>query len=539
MRHASFKSDAHKPALHKLRLVHPRSTIICFVEGHEVCIRVREANPNVQLLMEVEVFKLSKVKTYGKKKTVRVATYSTDYKTFLRYARKFYENYDHTICHTYLGNATNKRRYYVNPKDKVQWMLGVFKRLLPALEPCALEYDLLDFIDFSRHYIVDHYKPIPYIEPTVDNLCKYWLDDSKYTVNQKAKLIRAFEIAKSRNFNLRADDFVCNSFIKLESYDEPKIARVINSRSDVFKSTYAMYVKAIEDQIYDDHFIKHHTPDWTANRLIDMSSKFTTLLETDYSSFESCFGNEIYKHIEGFFFSYMLHNNPHLENIISRTWQKNTIRRGDCSFSFHGTRMSGDMWTSLGNGLMNKLIMEYTMSLEQNEQNFDYLVEGDDGFLALERPVSLRHITKIGFLLKSEYVDELNKCSFCGIKTLNGHTLGDLHKVLSVYNFTMDPGCVRGSQKRLTMMKKAKAMSFNVLYGHVEGFREILLKDMRVTDAIPSVSYYDRWEYENYGISDAIVPQSYIPDVTYNDVYGVSIRMLHAFGQGYSIYLGR
>lgn len=144
------------------------------------------------------------------------------------------------------------------------WVRGLCKRVVHEEHPFD-EATQRDFIKFSRHYIKHNIKPIP-SGLSEDKLLEDWLSHSKYNKDKKDQLrelnikMRAHEIPRRQYLAL-------TSFIKSEFYEEPKEARIINSRSDAFKSRVGPYIHAAESYVYDDHFIKHCTPAQVVERM--------------------------------------------------------------------------------------------------------------------------------------------------------------------------------------------------------------------------------------------------------------------------------
>jgi hypothetical protein len=79
-----------------------------------------------------------------------------------------------------------------------------------------------------------------------------------------------------------------------------------------------------------------------------------------------------------------------------------------------GKRMSGEMCTSLGNSFSNLMLMLYYCKKFGSECLG--VVEGDDGlFIVVGKIPTAEDFAKLGFVIKLQVVDELEKASFCGL----------------------------------------------------------------------------------------------------------------------------
>lgn len=78
-------------------------------------------------------------------------------------------------------------------------------------------------------------------------------------------------------------------------------------------------------------------------------------------------------------------------------------------------RMSGEMNTSLGNGISNLLLNLFVLA-NCGCKNVTGIVEGDDGLFRFYGPeVTAQHFATIGFTIKISVADAVNEASFCGI----------------------------------------------------------------------------------------------------------------------------
>lgn len=383
---------------------------------------------------------------------------------------------DDEIIATQIGPIVERQLHGVS-SNVAQWYLGVIKRVIPDLR--VVDKDLLnEFRTFVRNFVTSNYTTLPYVEPTREFL-ETWLEGSKYNISQKEGFRSAFD-AYMRG-EITQNIFACNSFIKKELYDELKYGRIINSRSDQFKAVVAPYIKQVEEQVFSsNHFVKHHHPSFTAERLQEIHRAYGTVVETDYSSFEGSFTTEIMAACELQLFEYILADNPTILSLVRDSYLKpnKIVFRDKSSFQFRGSRMSGEMWTSLANGFTNAMLLEFCAHKAGAE--VDYLVEGDDGFYGTTNSFDSTIVTRLGFRLKIEEVMSINECSFCGVKVnAEGTNVGDAMKQLNNLGMTCDPGCLQPrARKRRRYMIKAKMMSAQVIFGDAPIMSKCIEKEL-------------------------------------------------------------
>lgn len=396
--------------------------------------------------------------------------------------------------------------YGVTPDSTLHWYLGCLKRIV--VNHPVNQLVMGDFAAFYRRQ-VEKMDPIPHIDPSHELLDEKWLNGSKYTRAEKKNFHRDLDRYLS-NGCLSAGAYACKSFIKRELYDEPKYARIINSRSDIFKAVTAPYVKFIEDQVYDEHFIKHHLPSWTVERMKEIHAKYGQITETDYSSFEGSFTEQALIQCEKHLFKHMLQNNPQIWKIVKQSFncENKLMHSSGVTLFTRGTRMSGEMWTSLGNGFMNKMLMEFTMHV--NETTGDYLVEGDDGFIATTKKMDWGVVQALGFSLKSEFVNDINDMSFCGIAiNSEGKPTGDIMKQLKRFGYTNDSYMLkheilktRKYHKREKMLVRAKALSAAATFKGAPILWKICQLCLDATNGVtPTRDCFDWWEWDTFGPS--------------------------------------
>jgi len=234
---------------------------------------------------------------------------------------------------------------------------------------------------------------------------------------RKAQLTAVYEALNGQPPSLRKAGHI-DSFVKLECYPQYKPARMINSRTDCFKVFAGPYVKAIEDQIYaDEHFIKHIPVADRWKRVLELKKSFRYYYATDYTAFESHFTPKQMRNIECVLYKSALRGQVHAQFLCDVLCGKNRCRtRSGIKCTINGRRMSGDMTTSLGNGVSNMFLIEYLMHKKgQLPGHYDYLVEGDDGIIGCNVPLEPIDFKELGFTIKIDRVADPCTASFCGL----------------------------------------------------------------------------------------------------------------------------
>lgn len=288
---------------------------------------------------------------------------------------------------------------------------GLCKRVLRQT-PVISHPVLLRFQRFVSGYIHAH------LTPLIDVLSfEDWLSDTGYSEHRKDELRKAANID---NFAPppRSVSATVKSFGKLESYDQNKNLRWINSRSDRFKAYAGRFFKSIEAEVYKiGYFVKHQSMVERAARVASLEKQGCRYFASDFTSFEAHFAPQFMLACECQLYDYMLSNFPgvsrYLDNVITGKCSAST--RAGVHFTVKGRRMSGDMCTSLGNGFSNLMLWMFFMQ-ENCVQWFDGLVEGDDGLFAINgSPPTIEQFALLGFVVKIDEISVPTEASFCGI----------------------------------------------------------------------------------------------------------------------------
>jgi len=314
--------------------------------------------------------------------------------------------------------------FCTDPHDPTNLITGFLKRLAPIM-PEAQPQDLKKMSGIVMKWLEHHHQPLPFI-PLCEDYLEQWLLTTSYNINRKEQLRKAFSYSVHRGFyfaDLTNWDYRCKSFVKREFYEVAKFLRFINSRTDKFKSIVGPYIHAIEKRIFTSkHFVKGTDITTLPSKLIRLE-KYKHILETDYSSYEAGFSPEYTDAVECNLWRYFLKNNPLILDIVMRTYYTHKgskliprvekIRSYEYRAKVVGTRMSGEMWTSLANSFSNYMNIKYLA--RKHHIKWDGFIEGDDGIFGLDdNTIDKKDYEDLGFNIKMKYEPSLLNTSFCG-----------------------------------------------------------------------------------------------------------------------------
>ncbi len=225
--------------------------------------------------------------------------------------------------------------------------------------------------------------------------------------------------------------------------------------------------------MYKNHWFIKHVP--VAQRPMDILTLLrhgSHYVETDHTAFEAHIAPAFMRVSEIELYKYMIQNLPghqELLKVLVTTLTGTNVckfggKRGKRRLTAHieGTRMSGDMCTSLGNGWTNLTLMAFTVHELGGE--FDGRVEGDDGIFSIRglQPGPCV-FERLGFRIKMQLRDTIMGTSFCGnvFHPDVCDNLTDAGKQLLKLGWTTSDLRFCGPNKRQELLK-AKALSLQV-----------------------------------------------------------------------------
>jgi len=412
-----------------------------------------------------------------------------------------------------LGPGTRDVPHCTDPSDPLSVECGWRKRLMPTMPRPNLN-KIRGIKKFVRDFVHKWYKPLP--RQDRDKNFEEWLNSSNYNGQRKSEMRRAYDSVYKEHKVLTNKDYWAKCFIKSEFYESPKHCRWINSRSDRFKSVVGPIIHKTEKIIYNTRINGHK---WFVKgeditqlpRKIKRVLKNKYKVETDFSSFESGFSPYFTDAVECELFRHMLKfNKPELDAVLKVYYQETKMKLAGVMQNVliprlerlvsrnyvakvTGLRLSGEMWTSLGNGFSNFMIFQYEAKLKG--ANLIGLVEGDDGIFSCSiQLIQNAEIEQYGFRIKITYELEINKTCFCG-------NLFDQHEEnliigpeqISRLMWTCQRKYMNCSERVCKELLKCKAMSLYVQGKHTPVAGWLAFKTQQLLK-----KYKSRYEGGNY-----------------------------------------
>lgn len=315
-------------------------------------------------------------------------------------------------------------------------------------------------------------------------------------------------------------DEAVDMFIKNETYPEStKAPRFISARVDAAKVFFGPLIKTFERVVYEvrnahgrPYFIKHVPVDRRPEVILgidrDHAGDGGGNIATDYKTFEaaasvaamSASEHIIYRYLAGFGFRRVLLRDYEVARFVDRRRVPgrplSAHGPGDAEFAditqltdiqlvllmfidmvdglntgdtgwlrvlMSGLRMSGEMNTSLGNGLLNLLFMNAACA--EFGLEYDGFVEGDDGIFHLSgahgAPLPSEALQRFGALIKLERVPDIARASFCG-NVFDRHdkrNVGDVVSFLAHFGWYTSATEPSARIQEIHGLLRAKAMS--------------------------------------------------------------------------------
>jgi len=242
-----------------------------------------------------------------------------------------------------------------------------------------------------------------------------WIEQTRYPQYRKMELIEVYKklIAKGYSNN----QAFCKSFIKFESYTEFKHFRGIYSRTDEYKVQVGPMFTKISERVFNKNwFIKKIPVDKRAEWLYEKFRNMNNIYCTDFSSFEAMFVAPLMRAVEFRIYNYFLKHNKYHDFFMKRLdvmYKLNKIMFREFMIEIKAKRMSGEMNTSLGNGLTN-LILSHFIIENKGGTIYESAFEGDDGIISASFLPTSEDYKLLGASIKIEIPNSLSEASFCG-----------------------------------------------------------------------------------------------------------------------------
>lgn len=167
------------------------------------------------------------------------------------------------------------------------------------------------------------------------------------------------------------------------------------------------------------------------------------------------------------------------------------LRKTNCidgqffSYQVDGKRMSGEMNTSEGNGLMN-IIITFFICEELGNKYYDGYFEGDDGIVGVDLLLPrAQHYLDLGAMIKIEKPADISEASFCGIifhPDANDNVTDPVEALMS-FAYAGQKYIYANQHTKLALLR-CKALSMLYSYPGCPILRNLALYGLRVTDHI-------------------------------------------------------
>jgi len=330
-------------------------------------------------------------------------------------------------------------------------------RLLRTDIPLANPAVLGRFAQFVEDYV----RSMPIVDPaTVD--FEAWVSSRKsYNEQRKEQIRQAYRDLRGGEPTIEMCRKV-SSFGKSESYPCDKHMRMINSRSDHFKAWAGPWISALESIVYQiPEFIKHVPVPERPARVSALKQAGRRYFLTDFTAYESHFNWRFLDVCENVLFRHCLQRWGGVKTLTETNAGINKCSsRVGVKVSITGRRMSGDLWTSLGNGFTNLMLAKF-IAHEQGKTLTGF-VEGDDGLFATDASLTPALYAQLGFTIKIVELDDPCEgkpdMAFCGlIFGESGQIVRDPRRVFE--NFGWTTSFINAGPKLMMGLLRSKALS--------------------------------------------------------------------------------
>jgi hypothetical protein len=299
------------------------------------------------------------------------------------------------------------------------------------------------------------------------------------------------------------------AFVKAEMFSDFKNPRIICSRADEFKCFSGPYFKAIENVVFSHpNFIKHipvlDRARYVVQHFGDDLGEFKILV-ADHTSCETHMHTTM-GDIEWQVFQYI--NPDPIGEVIKRVLCDVQTIFCNGIVAKVLSRMSGEMNTSLGNGVGNMFATLAVVAFRYGNRWKDVrlIIEGDDSIIAVPRDMEItaEDYLRFGFVVKLDEVPTLGKAGFCSTYFLdNGEAaVVDPIKIYShlPWSFSLRP---EHGERRKQELMVAKAISLAYECPHTPVLwalsRRLLeeCKDIRGHLSFDRLDWWQRQVFEN------------------------------------------
>lgn len=427
-----------------------------------------------------------------------------------------------------------------SPRNQIAACVHRVGVAMPVAKPDRMD----DFLRFSKHYIKQHF-PVISDEDVVTP--EEWIRNSPYTGARKKALLEVL-----KRIDVIDPKFCTNkSFIKDEAYPKGyKAPRAINSYTDESKVLIGALTHAVDHALFTSPgtskwFVKGKNPkEWQT--ILDELFRNEPVMGTDFTSFEAHHSGG-FADLDAFWFDHVMSGitDLRLRRIIDRMMRGvNIMKFKHVTAKIAQRLMSGAMWTSSSNAVLNLFILAYLICRSKHpnvppeeladmmDKLYKGVHEGDDGLcLATVEDIDTSILDELGVKLKPDFYPSYHTASFCGIVCAgNGQIVTDPIKILRNFPYLSRQYFDWKDTKKLSLYK-AKAMSYNHMYHNcpiVGPFMQKVLHELRHIDARSARGAFDVYHLKR--LEDALLNkvQTFVPDhdtrLLVESVFGVSVE---------------
>jgi hypothetical protein len=414
-----------------------------------------------------------------------------------------------------------------DPDHGPSQLAGMTKRVAADMPPIN-QQTLRRFRRFVKRFCKSHLQEL-IIDPDEPFDFDAWIDNAPYTESRKQEL-------RDTYYRINLDNKVkteVKAFVKREFYEEPKHVRGIYSRSDEYKVEIGPFFKVFGDLLFKlEWFIKKISVNDRPQAILDRLEGFLKIFCTDFSQFESTFVRELLL-IERMVYVFALQKHPLAKKIISlldKLMDLNIIIFKKFTCQVIGKRMSGEMNTSCGNGLMNLLITIFVLLEAGNKlEEIAGFFEGDDSINKCANLPTEQQYRDLGANIKIDVPEDVSTASFCG----NVFDPVALHNVTnpceaSVRFAWSDPKYMNAGAITKNKLLKSKALSMLHGYPGCPILRSLALYGLRVTKGTDlTVDFIKKNSVNSYEYEQQLEMMDYFKNIDKDDpknVYNVKIH---------------
>lgn len=311
--------------------------------------------------------------------------------------------------------------------------------------------------DFAGRWARKTFTPL---DPSTDLSVETWLKNAPYPEWRKAQLQKAWDECDNPNDPKFQK---IKGFVKDESYDDWKYARLINPRHDVFLCLVGPIFTAIEKEVFKHPaFIKGIPRDQWANYVSETLIPNFETYAMDFEAMEAHCTADM-QEAEFKVYDYLcsrLAEGPWFRDLCRRVFGGEQVMIYKfLRIVMRAVRASGDRQTSLGNGLLNLITIEYLSEVLGSKSL--KIVEGDDNLSQwLGNKPTKELYARLGWTVKIEVHPTPELASFCGL-IFDPHdrvNIGDPLKAMAKFGWT-SRNYMKARSTKLKMLAKAKAYS--------------------------------------------------------------------------------